>query len=401
MPADFLLPPRGNQRALPFIQILLADFQDEIEYQFDVFSRRYAEGEHHMAANWRSVVDTGNSDPSHISAERFKQQQERIRLTTEYCAAAEWLRLHESAASLILSVNVEDIDIAHPEVHPLWLRFTEQRHPQWLAQWHELREFAGWDEELSTQQPQMSAFSSATPEPLGANQSPFFDLPQHGFNERYQPLAEEDSLDAEDDEEDEYDGEDEELEEVDERFASAGPDDISPAELEDSNTQPLKAVAPITVPITQLISKSFHPLLHRLIRKICDYFAFDVNVISNVSPNDEAWKSLKVEDLRASLPEEDVETQAALTPVRAQKALLQVFNWAERSGVRDESRIQQEFQDAFISSYAPEVHDFNWHSSGASRIVAGEIEYEGGSEMPNDGFSMQSEARILRPFDRD
>jgi hypothetical protein len=290
-----------------------------------------------------------------------------------------------------LTGDAEQINVSHPEIQPLWRHFAEQKRPQWATQWEALCKFSGWDEDLhSAGQNSLHATESLSPaaEPAGVNQSPFYDLPDHELNERYPSREDEDEP-----LEDGYDDED-----VDDRYASALPDEGPHTAVKSSyDTPPEIAHA---FPLTRFVAQRLHPFLHRFIKQICTRFSFNINDISVVAPDHEAWRILKNEDLGAALPD-DLEIQAALMPIRAQKALLEVFEWAERRGIQDELKIEEEFLGAFLPSYAPEIHDFDWHSNGASRIVAGEIEYEGGSEMPNDRFSIQTESRIQRPFDRD
>lgn len=411
MHTDFLLPPRQNAEQLSLLHLLLSEFQEDVEYQLEAFTQRSIDGHQQMAENWRRVADIEHRQGRQLPSDVSVQQQDWIRLTTHWCAAVEWLRLHENGASTILNTDIEDIDVGHPEVEPLWRVFIEQRHPQWLAQWGQVCSFTGWSDETEPRGQETPQTEPVMAEPKGANQSPFNDLPHHELGERYQLVVddffESPELDDEGyDREGNFQGEnyagEVDDEDVDDGYASARPDYVSPNETQSSDLKvPEKAVAPKSVPIIQFISKRLQPSFNRLVKKICDVFAFTPNQLTQLSPQNEDWRLLKGEELGVTLPEEDFETRAALNPIRAQKALLQVFEWADRMGVQDESRIEQEFKDAFITSHSPQMHDFDWHSSGATRIVAGEIEYEGGSEMPNDGFSFQSEARTERPFDRD
>lgn len=388
MTADFLLPPREDEATFSLTHLLLSDFQEEIEYQFEAFSHRVRTGQEYMSANWQSVANAATSPELNLP-----QQQEWVRVTTELCAATEWLRLHEKAAALILAGNAEDIDISHPAVQPLWQQFADQKKPQWMAQWKALCELSGWTEETTSAEQDFpeSLSSTVEPEPAGVNQSPFYDLPNHELNERYPDREEDEPFE---------DGYDDEEGEADEKYASATPSDASPNITQSSLVEVPEKPIP-TFPLAQFVAQHLHPILHRFIRRICTRFSFNINEISVVAPSSQAWRVLKNEELGAPLPDDDLETQTALMPIRAQKALLEVFSWAERSGIQDELKIEDEFLDAFLPSYALDIHDFDWRSNGASRIVAGEIEYEGGSEMPNDGFSIQTESRIQRPFDRD
>lgn len=264
-----------------------------------------------MSANWQSVANTAPSSEVSLSPQR-----EWIRVTTELCAATEWLQLHENAVSLILACSAVDIDVSHPAVQPLWQRFTEQKRPHWMAQWKALCELSDWSEDTTFTRQDSCELLTATAEPAGVNQSPFYDLPNHELNERYPEREEED--------EPFEDGYDEEEGEVDEEYASATPNDIPAAVTQSSFMEVAEKPVP-AVPLTQLVARHLHPFLHRLIQRICVRFAFNINEISTFAPGNQAWQMLENEELKTALPEDDAELEAALMPIRAQKALFKSF----------------------------------------------------------------------------
>lgn len=366
MTPEELLFPSERSSSQDLLFSLLNEFQEQFDTRTD---RAEALVEEHRRVMRELCPIVASDDQSDVA------QQSRIewmRRSVERHLAEEWIEEHKEAV-VALDVDVAHINVHDPRVAPLWKRFADRKRAFYQSHLQAMRDFQD------------------------ANETCF------------DTQIEQASLDDEPSEDDEWDepdaasstdfcgsnANDDERDEVDLRFASASPEDLDAH----SSSQEEEEAEPAGV------AQSFVPLPHEVAlfdavkKRVLDEFKIEGDGAAPLEVSSLHWQQLEAEALGRWTPSDDENER--LGAARVQKALIEAFTWARRWKVEDEERLVSEIRDGIAPFARSSIHDWNRRSNGASGIIHAELLYEGAQELAGDGFSIQSESRILHPFDKD